>query len=768
MTAVFLRILNLGIAAGWLILAVVAARLLLRRAPKRLVCALWILVAVRLLCPVRLESSLSLLPAADPVTVTQESAPAKNAPGSDAAFSDGLPGVCPVSPENEPATVVVGTPQGTDPAQSQQTQPVAQPIDNSAQIIAGAKEPANSDSPAKSKSSLLQATLSPRASRIAAAVWMAGAVLILGFAVVSYLRIRRTVAASIAVGDRLYACDDISSPFILSIVRPRIYVPSSVKGEALAHVVAHESAHLRRRDHWWKPLGYLLLAVYWFNPLCWLAYALLCRDIELACDESVIHAMSHDDIAAYSQTLLDFNRLRRTVAVCPLAFGMVGVKRRVKSVLNYKKPPFWIILAAVVIGIILAVCFITSPKKGSNSDAAPTPTVTATPTPGEATSPTPRITGEIMNVEINTFICQITQIGASSFKVTPSWMESQMTRFYEIEIPNEWLPSSPKPIVGSWLEIGFDGRVENSYPSRLVNISSVRLYLTPVRPVVSIEELRKNNPDLFSMDASKGFTVAVWQLSAGSYSCALFSGKNVDRRSLMDGILSMRSAGGYDLATMRAILQSYHVTKEQVVIQHTGNPLSSYAGPFNDDNYAYVESMLFGAAGIHSFMAHAGWVDDSGDRLYPLYRTAVNYDEYVASLPLSHAYPMRPLFRIDSQRELDAFCDRALGVGLRVSDGYDDEPSLLQAIAENGFAGDFYDDYSLLITYVTSGSIPRIFDVECILLDDDSLCMRIARTDKYGDLGSSAMGGWYVVAAVPKSYLAGRTTITADYDIMKK
>lgn len=194
-------------------------------------------------------------------------------------------------------------------------------------------------------------------------VWLVGMAAVLGWAAASYLRLRRQVAASIRVGKQVYLCDDISSPFILGIFRPRVYLPSGLEGETLQSVLRHEGAHLRRRDHWWKPLGHLLVAVYWFHPLIWAAYVLLCRDIELACDERVVRDMNRAQRAAYSQALLDCAMpRRRRLVLCPLAFGEVGVRDRVKSVLHYRRPGVWLSAAAVLLCAALAMTFLTEPK----------------------------------------------------------------------------------------------------------------------------------------------------------------------------------------------------------------------------------------------------------------------------------------------------------------------------------------------------------------------------------------------------------------------
>ena len=313
MEALFLKLVNMSIAASWLILAVVLLRLVLKKAPKWIACVFWALVAVRLVCPFSIQSALSLIPSAE--TVPQEILTAVK--------PEIHTGIAPLNSSINPVIAKTFAPP-------EAVLTSANPL----QIITFA----------------------------AAVIWLVGLAAMLGYALLSYLRVRRRVAASMPCGDGSWLCDEIGSPFILGVVKPRIYLPSGMEQAQRRHVVAHERAHLARRDHWWKPLGFLLLAVYWFNPLCWLAYLLLCRDIELACDEKVIKALGEEEKKPYSETLLACSMPRGMIAACPLAFGEVGVKARVKSVLHYKKPAFWIILAAVIACIAAAVCFLTNPK----------------------------------------------------------------------------------------------------------------------------------------------------------------------------------------------------------------------------------------------------------------------------------------------------------------------------------------------------------------------------------------------------------------------
>jgi len=190
-------------------------------------------------------------------------------------------------------------------------------------------------------------------------IWLAGVAVMLGGMAFSWLRLRHKLREAVRLRDNIYQTDRIAGPFVFGLLRPRIYLPYHITGQDLPHILAHENAHIRRRDHWWKPIGYALLAVYWFHPLIWLAYILLCRDIELACDERVIRQLDSLGRADYSQALLRAGVSRRAVAVCPLAFGEAGVKERVKNVLHYKKPAFWILAVAVLLCAVAAVCLLT-------------------------------------------------------------------------------------------------------------------------------------------------------------------------------------------------------------------------------------------------------------------------------------------------------------------------------------------------------------------------------------------------------------------------
>ena len=203
---------------------------------------------------------------------------------------------------------------------------------------------------------------------ILAIVWIVGIVLLLAYTIISYSRVKNKIGTAVLLRDNIYQSENVISPFVLGIIKPKIYLPFNMNEQDMEHVIAHEQAHINRKDHWWKPLGFLILTLHWFNPLMWLGYVLLCRDIELACDEKVIKELNTEQKADYSQALLNCSVNRRMIAACPLAFGEVGVKDRVKSILNYKKPAFGIIVVAIIASIAVAVCFLTNPTSNKLKD----------------------------------------------------------------------------------------------------------------------------------------------------------------------------------------------------------------------------------------------------------------------------------------------------------------------------------------------------------------------------------------------------------------
>ncbi len=203
----------------------------------------------------------------------------------------------------------------------------------------------------------------------AAVIWFAGEAMMIGYGAVSSYKLRKYVRASIEIENGIYICDDIDTAFVLGMLRHRIYVPSWVPERERAFVIAHERAHIARGDHWWKPIGFVLLSIYWFHPLCWAAYIMFCRDMELACDEKVVREMALEDRQAYSKALLSVSSRYSRWSAGPLAFGETGIKIRIRAVLNYKKPPFWIVCSSVAVCGAVAVCFLTVPMEKGGAGA---------------------------------------------------------------------------------------------------------------------------------------------------------------------------------------------------------------------------------------------------------------------------------------------------------------------------------------------------------------------------------------------------------------
>ena len=314
MNELFLKIINMSISASWLVLAVLILRFVLKKAPKWINVLLWGIVAIRLICPFSFESTLSLIPSAEtiPLNIGMDTTPTINS------------GISAIN-------------NAVNPIISQSNTPMAGSSVNLLQITIGIYE----------------------------YIWIFGMIALALYTAISYWRLCRKVDTAVRYKDNIFQSENVSFPFVLGIIKPRIYLPFKMNGQYLEHVVAHEQAHICRKDHWWKPLGFLLLMIHWFNPLMWLAYVLLCRDIELACDEKVIKELGNEQRGDYTQALVACSINRRMIAACPLAFGEVSVKERVKSVMNYKKPAFWVIIISVIVCVGVAVCFLTNPKQDS-------------------------------------------------------------------------------------------------------------------------------------------------------------------------------------------------------------------------------------------------------------------------------------------------------------------------------------------------------------------------------------------------------------------
>lgn len=434
MADVFYKILQMSISASWLILAIVVLRIFLKKVPRKIICFLWALVAIRLVCPFAIESRFSLIPDTQGIFADYENqlenagtdnvnaglpdmsgavggaldnegaaggnadmASGKlnneidNAAGNITAgntaggnitggsVSDGGIAAGNIADKNNMSGNIPNISSGND-MQGGTADRVNNGglndisggnfkgnLDNADNNLSGAATSDNQKAAAGNPgyTAILAGKLGGISLGRLAFIWTAGCVILLLYAVGSYILLRRKTGAAFNNGENIYICDDIDTPFILGIFSPKIYIPSLLTEEERGYVIAHEKAHLKRLDCVWKPLGFILLAVYWFNPLSWVAYILLCRDIELACDERVIADKDIEYKKQYAMTLLNCSSPKKMVSACPLAFGEVSVKTRIKTVLNYKKPAFWLVLAAVAACVVVMVCFMTNPKSSA-------------------------------------------------------------------------------------------------------------------------------------------------------------------------------------------------------------------------------------------------------------------------------------------------------------------------------------------------------------------------------------------------------------------
>ena len=439
MEKLFLTVLNLSVTASYLVVAVIVARWLLRKTPKSIVCYLWLLVGIRLICPFSVESAFSLLPkqpAFDNRQIFWNSQNENDTDGTNAnsfnaeamnpdnLFPDKID---PDSSEknslnqgnvnqdntnqdkvnqdnmnqdnmnqdnanqdsmNQDSMNQDSTNQDSMNQDSMNQDSMNQDSTNQDTMNQDSMNQDSMNQDSMNQDSMNQDTMNktgirqsdstqaitmflPKIYRIASYFWLAGILVMFVYFVVSWRRVQSKVRTAIPMdlaGTKYYQCDNISSPFLFGIVKPRIYVPSHIAKQELSYVLRHETAHRQRRDYMVKPISYLLLMVYWINPILWAAYILLCRDIELACDEQVVKEMGTDCKKAYSQALLTYSVSRSSIAACPVAFGEIGVKQRVKNILNYKKPTFWVFLAAAAAGIVITVCFMTKPKMQDTTD----------------------------------------------------------------------------------------------------------------------------------------------------------------------------------------------------------------------------------------------------------------------------------------------------------------------------------------------------------------------------------------------------------------
>ncbi len=599
MTELFLSILNMSISASWIVLAVILLRVLLKKAPKWIMVLLWGVVAVRLICPFSIESVLSLIPSAETVSPN--------------IMTDRVPQInSGISAINNTINPVIGDTFAPRPEDS------ANPLQIWIPVIA--------------------------------VIWAVGVAALLSYMLISYLRLRGKLRTAVRVTDNVYECDAVASPFVLGILRPRIYMPFGVSEQNATYVIAHERAHIRRRDHLWKPFGFLLLALHWFNPLIWLGYVFLCRDIEFACDEKVVKALGVEARADYSEALLYCSVGRRMIAACPLAFGEVGVKARVKGVLNYRKPAFWIVLVAIIALVVTSVCLLTDPKGKALKDIEFTSigvyledTVDVMVGDGTTFLAVESFDKETLNDlfalsvskdpisenrsenrdQMHTLILH-TDNDQQQFLL--SWGEAAYEDVgiricFDREFASVWIDDGVKPTFSH--KVLEPKKAEAIYRVLRENTKDVppSIIEPPMidppmidPPVVypsgdEIDSLRVKYPMYFDLPVEDGLTVVIWQMAADSYSCVLISGNitlrmqdyyvmasaSVDSSANIFSVGDLLARPAASMEEMRLIVASYRskIQKQDVRIIPVSMPHSSYAYEINDEYIKNVTALFW-------------------------------------------------------------------------------------------------------------------------------------------------------------------------------
>ena len=519
MSELFLKIVNMSISASWVVIAVLTLRFCLKKAPKWVNVLLWGIVAARMVFPFSIESVLSLIPSAETISPT-------------------------IMMEQTPSV------QTGVPALNHVINPV----------ISGSFTPAPGAS-----ANPLQIWIP-----VLAWIWLFGIAALFLYSAVSYWRLRRKVCEAVILRGNIYQSEKVCSPFVLGIIRPKIYLPYHMDSREMDHVIAHEQTHIRRKDHWWKPLGFLLLTTHWFNPLMWLSYILLCRDIELACDEKVIRKMSNEQRADYTQALVACSVDRRLITACPLAFGEIGVKERVKSVMNYKKPAFWIVLASVIVCAVIAVCFLTNPI-GFQFDVSANTIVSANhfdmrnADDPVAIEMTPAQIGELNSRLAGVKNCKRSDKYAG---LTPGYqISAQMQDGSYIRISGYSLSDNTMvDIEQSGKRYAVSDREFQEYLSRICAGGDVSA-------AFDLQPLRVQYPEYFDLDASAGLDVYVWQMAPDSYYFGLLPHTASPRDSTAQELLALRGASSEQ---MRYILAAYALDPDDIHVIPWQNPISSY------------------------------------------------------------------------------------------------------------------------------------------------------------------------------------------------
>ena len=743
MQTVFLELVKLSLIGSLFAVAVMLVRLVFLKAPKWLFCILWGVVALRLICPVSIESNVSLVP--DRLATGQIITNVGNEYigdvdiiyESNAEYSDAVEA-------------------GRQPIYS-----------NDGYYVVTEKDSLEAPK-----------TVGQTVYPVLSWIWVAGMILMLTYTTVSYLLLRKKMEEATRLRDNIWQCEQADSPFVLGFIKPRIYLPYAISDPDMANVIAHEQAHIQRKDHWWKPGGFLLLSIHWFNPVLWLAYILLCRDIEAACDEKVIKHMEKDEMRAYSTALLHCSIHRRRIAACPLAFGEVGVKERIKRVMNYKKPAFWIIVTAVVICVAVAICFLTNPSNDSQTHNAGS--------------------SEVQTLSLNDVIA----FSEKGDKLT--WSDFDQYKYYET---GSGLYIRVYPI-DEVFEVWIGGTAPGSNVDpmyidlTLVNDTNLR---TDIRDGGAAEFISRysfymptetNSPDGETDKRTSPITIVSNGEKITPYFHFAYSG-NWDGTHFLCGdgiyvgsILPQLASDG--LIPCGEYSGDFHVVlgenariSDVLVFDENFNSLDdlwdiSHLSMLKEGNYyvgivVYIEgdyieevnrneytgrvcvfqlSVKPDAANVppeEAFdiaVSYANWGD-----LNEIYSKALNTDEMMQSMVMH-----LPIYKFDTLAELEQFKNDIQDT-LTIDQSYDEVPSFNEVTAK--YDEKFFEENTLMLVYVEAGSGSFRYGVNSIYHADGIFCIHVEQTNN-PEVFTEDMAGWFITVAVPDRMVADCTAFDAD------
>lgn len=717
MEDIFLSFLNMSINASYFALAVILIRLLLKKAPKWVNCLLWSLVGLRLIMPFSFESVFSLIPSKQPI----------------------------------PSDIITNPPTA---------------ISNRIPLLNSTVHPQINEAVAnglQKSSNLMQFIVF-----IASIIWLVGIVIMFSYAFLSFIRIKRKTDIRIEAERNVFLCDNIPSPFILGVLRPKIYIPSDSKEENMQYILTHEKAHIKRFDHIWKPVGFLLLSLNWFNPVLWIAYILLCRDIEGACDEKVIKELGSECKKPYSEALLDCSVKQRYISVCPLAFGETGVKQRIKNVLKYKKPAVILIVISIIIAGVAAICFLSDPKE-ENTEVSIDGIITRT---------------EFDGVYLSLKSVDVKENGTKLFNCLWHNETDSMAYYgemYDIEIKNgdEWKSVKQKDIVFTLQAYLLNpGSIqEKSYSSEFFDLSKEGTY----RLICGFST--DTNNDLYT---SIEFNI---DISENSTAGTLTPDNTIIQRQMtIDDVIRL-SKKGYELTWKD--FEGYIYTEPTLSISHP-SIFRNYkinerfflhiAGEPDEKPECILINTPNGAAGI-SFEIRNGGVEEFirkhennpiikelswGYYISPVDSTGDNFGKMVSLggfTEYMHYSSIRsvPVLTITSTKELDNFKSA-------MSDTMDFETQLSDYPSFNSvtqyFDEEFFKESDLLLLYVDSPSPLYTYTLERVYSSDDALHINVIETES--DYEKQQNTGWLMAIGITKDSVKHTnktySQITKSYD----